>query len=135
MAAFVGHLDQQSQHRAHPQQGLQHQQHEQAANQVLAEGHGQRQQHLAGERSPQPPEPGQRFAQQQGGEHQGEQGQGQLAPELDHLRGKQGQRAVGRHDQAQRTGEQGLRQTPALHAQLAADQAPDDQQDHQVELC
>ena len=131
MAPFKGHLDQAGHHGRGPQQRLQHQQHRQAGHHVLAEGEGERHQHLGRERSPQARRRRQGFTQQQTGEHQGEQDQGQLVPEGDHRWRDQGQGAAGGEQQPQGAGQQRFRNPPAVHTQQLAQQTADRQQGQQ----
>ena len=131
MAALIGHFNQCRHHRWGADQRLQHQQHRQPSHHELAKGQGESQQQLSRNRPPDAANPGQRFAQHQGGEHQGEQRQRQVVPPLDHRRRQQRQGAARRQQQAEAAGQQGLWHPPALQADGGTDGGADQQQHRQ----
>ena len=96
-----------------------HQQlHHHRRHEVLAEGEGEAEQHLGRQRSPQPPQRRQGFAQQQAAEHQGEQQRRQLRPYRQHGGRQQGlgQGTSRTQQQPKPTGQQRLRHTPLAAA-------------------
>jgi len=113
---FVAHSIKQSQHGSFPSRGAAH-----STSKVpptsLAEGHGQRQQHLARERRHSPPSSGQRLLSSRW--RTPREQAGQLPPKLDHPQGEaRGSGPLGATIKAQRTGEQGLRDPASMPSLL-----------------
>ena len=113
VTALEAHLDQAGHQRVHPQPGAQHQQHRQAADQVLAEAQHHAEGGLAGRPLPEHRAAGQGLTKKQGGEDHVDQHPRGLGPDGVHRFGEDPRHAERADQHAQQAGDQCFRQAKA----------------------